>query len=137
MDLRTRDLWRHRLLTAQAGYYVLTGFWPLVHLSSFEKLTGPKTDDWLVRMVGCLAATIGVALGVAAVRRRGYSSNVVVLATGSALAFASIDIIYTVIGRIAPIYLADAALELGGIVGITLTRCRSDAPPEQAAEASA
>jgi hypothetical protein len=115
------DRWRHRLLTGQAGYYLLTGLWPLVHLPSFEALTGPKMDDWLGRMVGCLAAVIGATLGVAVIRRHGYLSEIVLLAAGSALAFAAIDIWYAAAGRIAPIYLADAVVELGLIGGLALT----------------
>jgi hypothetical protein len=50
------------ILTLQAIYYLFTGIWPLVHLASFEAVTGPKTDDWLVQTVGVLAAVIGAAL---------------------------------------------------------------------------
>jgi hypothetical protein len=44
--------WRQRLIGFQAGYYCLTGVWPLLHMASFEAVTGPKVDDWLVKMVG-------------------------------------------------------------------------------------
>ncbi len=37
---------------AQAVYYVLTGVWPLVSMKTFLKVTGPKTDLWLVRTIG-------------------------------------------------------------------------------------
>lgn len=50
------------LFRAWGTYYVVTGLWPLIHLTSFEAVTGPKTDDWLVHMVGLLAASIGLAL---------------------------------------------------------------------------
>ncbi|MGH7661110.1 MAG: hypothetical protein ACRENA_09390 [Vulcanimicrobiaceae bacterium] len=50
-----------RVLKLQAGYYIATGIWPLLSMRSFEAITGPKTDRWLVRMVGLLAATIGNA----------------------------------------------------------------------------
>jgi hypothetical protein len=53
-----RDRWRRRLIAFQAAYYLATGLWPLVHLPSFEAVTGPKTDDWLVHMVGLLAGVI-------------------------------------------------------------------------------
>jgi hypothetical protein len=64
--------WRQRLLGFQAAYYCLTGIWPLLHLASFEAVTGPKTDDWLVKMVGLLAAVIGATLGVAVKHGRSY-----------------------------------------------------------------
>ena len=74
---------RHRILTFQSAYYILTGLWPLVHFASFELVTGPKTDDWLVRMVGLLVVLIGVTLAVAEARchsevgdlRAGYRSH--------------------------------------------------------------
>jgi hypothetical protein len=53
-----RERWRRRLIAFQAAYYLATGLWPLVHLPSFEAVTGPKTDDWLVHMVGLLAAVV-------------------------------------------------------------------------------
>ncbi len=44
------------LATAQGLYLLLTGMWPLVHYRSFEWVSGPKVDDWLVKCVGGLAA---------------------------------------------------------------------------------
>jgi hypothetical protein len=46
-------------LVAQGGYYALTGAWPIAHLDSFEAVTGPKSDVWLV--------AIGMALAFAAI----------------------------------------------------------------------
>ncbi|MGE5926145.1 MAG: hypothetical protein ACM357_02240 [Gemmatimonadota bacterium] len=100
------------VLQGQSVYYVVTGLWPIVHLGSFEAITGPKVDDWLVKMVGLLAATIGVTLGVA-VRHRRWTAEVRTLAILSALSFAAIDLRYALTGRISPIYLADAAIEIG------------------------
>src|SRR4051794_41935238 len=62
---------RIHVLRAQGAYYTLTGLWPLVHMASFEAVTGPKTDDWLVRMVGLLAAVIGATLLTAGRHRQG------------------------------------------------------------------
>jgi hypothetical protein len=100
------------LLGGQAAYYILTGLWPILHMGSFEAITGPKVDDWLVRMVGLLAATIGITLAVA-LRARRLGPEVRTLAILSALSFAAIDLRYALSGRISPIYLADAAAELG------------------------
>jgi hypothetical protein len=107
---------------SQGAYYALTGLWPIIHLPSFEALTGPKVDDWLVRTVGLLATTIGIALGVAALRGEARTVTAVVLAAGSALAFAGIDLWYGLGGRISPIYLADAVVELGWLVLLGLTQ---------------
>ena len=99
------------VIGGQALYYVVTGGWPVVHMGSFEAITGPKVDDWLVQMVGLLAAAIGVTLAVA-VRSRRWGAEVRTLAILSALAFTAIDFRYALSGRISPIYLADAAAEL-------------------------
>lgn len=119
--------WRRRILGGQAVYYGLTGLWPLVHLPSFETVTGPKTDDWLVHMVGLLAAVIGLPLGMAAVQNRAQSSEVFALAIGAALAFAGIDLWYGLSGRISPVYLADALVQFCLMAGLILTRTTSPA----------
>ena len=94
----------------QAGYYVLTGIWPLVSMRTFERITGPKADRWLVRTVGVLAATIGGVLGVRAVDRDCRPDPL--LGATAALAFAAVDTRYATTGRISKVYLADAAVEL-------------------------
>jgi hypothetical protein len=47
------------ILRIQGGCYAATGTLPLVHLRSFEAVTGPKRDHWLVRTVGLMAAVMG------------------------------------------------------------------------------
>ena len=124
-----RDQWRWRLLAFQSGYYGVTGIWPILHLSSFEAITCPKTDDWLVHMVGLLAVAIGVVLGVATARNRVRSPEVVLLAATSAAAFAAIDLWYGSSGRISPVYLADAGLQICLIGGLLLTRRMTETAP--------
>ena len=98
----------------QGGYYVLTGLWPLVHMESFERVTGKKRDDWLARTVGTLAAAIGGGLLQAG--RRGYVPRELrTVAQLAAAGFISVEIPTVLRGRISPIYLADAAVELGFI----------------------
>jgi hypothetical protein len=116
------DRWRRRLLALQSAYYGITGIWPLLHLRSFEAVTGPKIDDWLVHMVGLLAAAIGLVLGAATVRNRVRSPEVVLLAATGAVAFAAIDLWYGLTGHISPIYLADAGVQVCLIAGLLFTR---------------
>jgi energy-converting hydrogenase Eha subunit E len=97
---------------AQGGYYLLTGVWPLVHLPSFEWVTGPKTDDWLVRTVGLLVGAVGVGLLLAA-RRGRVTLDLVVVAALCALALAAVDVVYVADGTLRPVYLLDALPELG------------------------
>jgi hypothetical protein len=99
------------LATAQGLYYFVTGVWPLVSIRSFEAVTGPKTDRWLVKTVGVLIGVIG---GVLMLSGRGprVPLEPTVLATGSAAGLAAIDTIYATRGRISKIYLLDALAEV-------------------------
>jgi hypothetical protein len=95
---------------AQGAYYLATGIWPILHMRSFERVTGPKTDRWLVCTVGVLVSVIGGTL-LAAARRDRETREIELLATGSAIGLAAVETVTALRGRIAPIYLADAALQ--------------------------
>ena len=97
---------RRRLSTLHGGYYLVTGLWPLVSMRTFEFVTGRKTDRWLVRMVGLLAAVIGLAI----LRDRDRPVDRV-LPVGSALAFTAIDVVYSALK------VAIFAIEVGLIHG--------------------
>ena len=109
--MRPADALLRTAVLTQGVYYVATGMWPLVNMRSFERVTGPKVDKWLVKTVGVLVTTIGGALLVAATRRR-ISPEARVLAAGSAAGLAAIDAYYVAKRRIAPVYLLDAVTEL-------------------------
>ena len=111
------------VLGLQAGYFALTGIWPFVSISTFQMVTGPKAELWLVRMVGLLALVIGVTLLTAALSAR-VTPEIILLAIASAAAFAAIDVGYAMIGRIARIYLADAAVEASFIAALSLSAAR-------------
>ncbi len=74
------------LRSLYAPYLVATGVWSLAHRRSFERVTGPKEDYWLVQTVGALAIAIGASLGVA-VRRRAQEPETIVLGAASCIAF--------------------------------------------------
>ena len=98
----------------QAAYYVATGIWPLVSPRSFQAVTGPKRDVWLVQTVGVLVGVVGTSLALAAGRDRTHGTSPIrALALGSALGLAAVDVVFVARGRISRIYLADAAAELG------------------------
>lgn len=99
------------LALGQGLYYFLTGAWPLVSMRTFEALTGPKTDKWLVKTVGVLVGMIGGALVLAGWRRRVHLEPAL-LAAGSAAGLAAIDTVYATRGRISKIYLLDAVVEV-------------------------
>ena len=94
----------------QGAYFAVTGVWPILHIASFEAVTGPKVDDWLVKTVGALVAVIGATLCVASWLGR-VSPEAQVLAMGSALCLGAVDVVYPLLGRISRVYLADAVVE--------------------------
>lgn len=101
-----------KLALIQGLFYLVTGVWPLLDIVSFQVVTGPKTDLWLVRTVGVLVTVVGVVL-IAASRSRRVTPEIVMLAVGSALGLAAIDLRYALAGRISAVYLADAVVEIG------------------------
>jgi len=112
-----------RVAVTQGVFYVATGVWPLIHIDSFQAVTGPKVDWWLVRTVGVLVGVIGLVL-ITAARRRRIGPEVALLAIGSALGLAAIDTIYALSGVISPVYLADAVVELALVAAWMLGRRR-------------
>ena len=100
----------HLAPLSQGLFYVATGVWPIVHLRSFEKVTGPKVDKWLVRTFGGLVAAVGVTLIAGAFERK-PSRALQILGIGSALALGAADVLYALRGKISKVYLGDAAAE--------------------------
>jgi hypothetical protein len=97
-------------------YYLLSGVWPLLSITSFQLVTGPKTDIWLVKTIGLLLMVSGFVLALAAYRRR-INLEIVVLAIGDALALILVELVYWSSGTISAIYLLDAVLEVLLIIG--------------------
>jgi hypothetical protein len=99
-----------RIFWVQGIYFAITGIWPLVNMASFEAVTGPKMDHWLVQTVGAILVVIGVSL-CAAARARVLNAGNYLLGAGSALALMIVDIVFTANRSIDPIYLVDAGAE--------------------------
>ncbi len=99
------------LALLQGLYYLATGVWPLVDMGTFLRVTGGKTDLWLVNRVGALVAVVGLVLVAAGVRRR-VSLELGLLGGAAAAALAAVDLTYVIRGRISAIYLLDAAVEI-------------------------
>jgi hypothetical protein len=100
----------------QGFYYATTGIWPLLHINSFEAVTGPKAEDWLVQTVGSLILVSGLVFLLAAWRNQ-FTAETILLAIGNALCLTLVDVIFVLSGTISSIYLADAALQVVIIVG--------------------
>jgi hypothetical protein len=99
----------------QGFYYVLTGVWPLLSRRTFERVTGPKSDFWLVQTVGVVVAVAGVVLMMAGIRKR-IMPEIGVLAVGNAAGLAGIDLVYSSKGRISPVYAVEATAEFALMV---------------------
>jgi hypothetical protein len=104
----------------QGIYYLSTGVWPLVSIETFQAVSGNKTDNlptgheadhWLVNTVAVLIAADSIVLLFAAWHKQ-VPSEVAILALGAAAGLTAIDVVYVLRGVIAPIYLADAAMEV-------------------------
>lgn len=77
-----------KLLLIQGAYYALTGLWPLFSVRTFQRVTGPKSDLWLVKTAGLLIAAIAaIAVPLLAAGAQGrVSPEIVLLSAGSAAA---------------------------------------------------
>jgi hypothetical protein len=81
-------------------------------MRSFEAITGPKQDKWLVKTAGLLIGCIGGYLLWKGRGRKTEDADAV-LGVTSAASLTAIDVWYSLRGRISPIYLADAVAEIG------------------------
>ena len=105
-----------QVLLAQSTYYVVTGAAPFISRRLFETVTGPKREWWLVKTTGVLVTTVGAGT-LSAVLRGRQTPEIVAMAAGCAGGLAAIDIAYALRGRISPVYLADALLQLAALAG--------------------
>ena len=108
----------------QAGYYLGTGVWPLLHRRSFERLTGKKTDFWLAQTVGVTVMAIGAALAQSAASRRRVPPELQTVACATAAGLGLIDVVFVGRRRISTVYLLDAVAELALLVAWARARGR-------------
>ena len=111
---------------SQGVYFLATGIWPLVHMESFEAMTGPKADKWLVRTVGVLVGVAGGVLLRAAARNR-VTPEISALGVASSASLGAVDTLYAIRGDSSRIYLADSAVHGAFVAGWAQAR---DVAPE-------
>jgi len=99
------------VLWIQGIYFLVTGIWPLVSYSSFEAITGRKTDVWLVKTAGALLAVTGAALLNAVVATAPVTITVFITGIGTAMVLLMIDLEYVAKSVISKIYLVDACIQ--------------------------
>jgi hypothetical protein len=104
--------WKDKVAIGQGAYWLATGVWPILHIKSFEAITGPKDDKWLVKTAGLLISCIGGFLLYKGLSQKTDDADLA-LGVSSAAALTAIDVWYTAEGKISPIYLADAVTEVG------------------------
>jgi hypothetical protein len=106
---------RRVVASVQGTVYLTTGAWPVLHLRSFEAITGPKVDGWLVKTVGGLLVAVGIGELMAA-RRDTVSDEVAAIGAGAAMTLGSVAGIYAVRGRVRKVYLLDTAMEAAFVI---------------------
>jgi hypothetical protein len=104
------DKFSRTLAIGQGLFYTITGFYPLFSRETFEKVTGPKHDFWLVNTVGVVIGSIGLTMISAGYNRR-ITPEIRGIGMGTAAGLTAIDIVYVSKKRISPVYLLDAAAE--------------------------
>jgi len=122
MRVRRRDV-----ALAQSAYYGITGIWPLLSRRSFEAVTGPKDDWWLVETFSLTLLPIAAALAVAAARDEDVSPEAALLGAGAAGVLAGTDVAIALrrVGR--PTYLLDALASGAILAGWAVSRRSPDA----------
>ena len=109
--VRQRDV-----MIAGGVYYVSTGALSFVSRRAFEAVTGPKLEWWLVQTVGALVTAVGGGMLSGALHDR-ITPELTLISAGCAAGLAGIDVVYVARGRISPVYLADAAVQVAFLAG--------------------
>lgn len=115
------------LSRAQGTFNVVSGLWPVMHMRSFEAVSGPKVDRWLVRTVGGLVAANGLAQLTAGDAEQRLSARI---GLGTSAVLAAVDVRYGATGRISRIYLLDALIQMAWAVAWTRTVRRAAITPD-------
>lgn len=98
-----------QLLWAQGAYYAVAGAWPIMHARSFEAVTGPKPDRFVLESTGALFAAAGLAL-VAAASRDGAPDGSARLLSALVPAASTLAVLRHR-PEIRPVYVADAVVQ--------------------------
>ena len=111
------------LFLIQGIYFIITGLWPVFHIESFFKVTGPKQEIWLVKGFGILITSIGIPLIISSYLND-QSVSMKLLGVLTVIALAGVDIYYVSKKDIPPIYLLDAVIEIGFVIAWSIILLR-------------
>jgi hypothetical protein len=82
------------IITFQGLYYVVIAIWPLVHIKSFEFVTGPKKENWLVYTVSVLLIAYSGTIFYGMTKTDFPSPELVTLSMLNAIGLTCIDVIF-------------------------------------------
>jgi hypothetical protein len=99
------------LAKGQGAYDLFGGFWPLLHMQSFEAVTGPKDDSWLVRTVAGILVVVGAVLVRDAFRGH-VAQGVRFIAAGVSAVLAIVALVSSLAGFISWLYFFDGLIHL-------------------------
>jgi hypothetical protein len=99
------------LLKIQGFYLLITSLWSLLDIHSFMKITGPKTDLWLVKSFSLILICIALSCLYSGFTRQ-FSPAVYLMASSIALVLFAIDVYYPLKGVIRKVYMADGYVHL-------------------------
>lgn len=100
------------LLWIQGSYTLINALWAIVDIDSFMKVTGPKTDIWLVKTVSVVLAAIGITLLVHASAKEANKLPAAILGMTTSLGLSIIDFYYSGNEVISMVYAIDGAVEV-------------------------
>ena len=100
------------LLRIQGSYTLITALWAIVDIDSFMKVTGPKTDIWLVKTVSVVLAAIGITLLAHASAKEVNKLPAAILGMTTSLGLSIIDFYYSGNEVISMVYAIDGAVEV-------------------------
>jgi hypothetical protein len=89
-------------------------------MKSFERVSGPKRNDWLVKTVSLLLIADAICFA-SALLMNVLSLPVILLSISSAAALLLIDLIYVFNHKISSVYLFDAVIEITFIFSLLLS----------------
>src|SRR5690554_6350599 len=93
-------------------YYLITALWPLISIKTFELVTGPKVDKWLVYTVSCLLIAPSFLYIYTGLNEELISPLIIFLAFTNGILLILIDVIFVLKKVIWKTYLVDAILQI-------------------------
>lgn len=108
------------ILSFFSFYYFITGLWPFIHYGSFERITGPKKEKWLVYTVSSLIVITSLVVFRSLKEENFLNPTILMLVIGNATALIVIDVLFSYKKIISKVYLLDAFVQIIFLILIAL-----------------